>query len=527
MHRTLKAKNKILAACLLLCVNVSLVAQNNNAQRIALVIGVKNYQHVTPLQNTLNDAGDMAASLKSKGFKVVEVYDPKTKRDMQDAVVKYFQLLENNKNGMGMVYYSGHGMQVDGSNYLVPTQANPQIKADLDDQCLNMDYIMRAIEQAGNDLNIFVLDACRNNPFRGFYRSAEQGLSMVATPKGSYIVYATKPGSVASDGTGRNGLFTSKLLKYLNTEGLNIEQVFKRVAADVGKESNDAQRPWIASDYTGDFYFTPGKASTQPTVNTQQPVTVEKESTNSVPVNIPDSQPTFRNEEVVNDNRYLTPLANTVQTQWIKREEFTMNMSIAQNGSPMNLGTVRVSIRPSAKQLVIAQQLRFTMYGATSVWSDSTVADFPSLAPRYYAAFNDFRDIKINFTNRSVNGYYYDKMTFAQTPISDAVSGNFFDYSLSTYMLAWLPLREGYQAQIPVYAVTTAMDRGEKTISIISTTSGNYRTRSGQTVSVFVLEVIDDATQITSRLFIGKTDRVLYEITMPTENGLMTLQRAY
>ena len=167
------------------------------------------------------------------------------------------------------------------------------------------------------------------------------------------------------------------------------------------------------------------------------------------------------------------------------------------------------------------------MYGATSVWSDSTVADFPSLAPRYYAAFNDFRDIKINFTNRSVNGYYYDKMTFAQTPISDAVSGNFFDYSLSTYMLAWLPLREGYQAQIPVYAVTTAMDRGEKTISVISTTSGNYRTRSGQTVSVFVLEVIDDATQITSRLFIGKTDRVLYEITMPTENGLMTLQRTY
>lgn len=174
-----------------------------------------------------------------------------------------------------MVYYSGHGMQVDGSNYLIPTQADPKIKADLDDQLLNVDYMMQAIEQAGNSLNICVLDACRNNPFRSFSRSAEKGLSMVSTPKGSYVVYATKPGSVASDGTGRNGLFTSKLLKYINAEGLNIEQVFKRVAAEVSAESNDAQRPWIASDFTGDFFFTPGKGDTLNalpviTVNTQQ-----------------------------------------------------------------------------------------------------------------------------------------------------------------------------------------------------------------------------------------------------------------
>ncbi len=225
-------------------------------KRLALVIGVKSYQYVSPLQNSLNDARDMSASLKAKGFEVIEVYDPKTKREMQDAIRKYFGLLQNQKNTAGLVFYSGHGMQVDGSNYLIPAQANPQIKADIDDQCLNMDYVMGAIEQAGNPLNIFILDACRNNPFRSFYRSNEQGLSMVNTPKGSYIVYSTKPGSVASDGIGRNGLFTSKLLKYLDSDGLNIEQVFKRVAADVSIESNDAQRPWIASDYTGDFYFT-------------------------------------------------------------------------------------------------------------------------------------------------------------------------------------------------------------------------------------------------------------------------------
>lgn len=242
---------------LLLLISISLYAQNPQ-EKYALVIGVKSYTHVQPLANSLNDAKDLSATLKQKGFQVVELYDPKTKRDMQDAVRKYFTLLQGKDNVAGMVFYSGHGMQVDGQNYLIPATANPQIKADLDDQCLSMDYVMRAIEEAGNGLNIFVLDACRNNPFRSFSRSAEKGLSMVNAPRGSYIVYATKPGAVASDGTGRNGLFTSKLLKHINEEGLKFEEVFKRVAADVAQESSDAQRPWISSDYTGDFYFNPG-----------------------------------------------------------------------------------------------------------------------------------------------------------------------------------------------------------------------------------------------------------------------------
>lgn len=232
-------------------------------QKYALIIGVKSYQYVAPLKNSVNDAHDMAATLKKKGFIVVELYDPANKRVMVDAILKYFKLLQAQPNATGLVFYSGHGLQIKGVNYLIPTQANPQIEADLDDQCVNMDYVMRAIEQAENRLNIFILDACRNNPFISFSRSAEKGLSMVNTPKGSYIVYATKPGSIASDGTGRNGLFTSKLLEYINTEGLNIEQVFKNVARDVASESDDAQRPWIASDYTGDFYFTPGSGSAE------------------------------------------------------------------------------------------------------------------------------------------------------------------------------------------------------------------------------------------------------------------------
>ena len=225
-------------------------------KKVALVIGIQHYSAIAPLRNTLNDAHDMAATLKKKGFEVMELYDPETKRELQDGLMKYFNRVVGDPELAGLIYYSGHGMQVDGVNYLIPTRADPKVKADLDDQCVKMEYLMKVLEEAGNPLNILIMDACRNNPFRGFSRGTERGLNIVDTPKGSYIVYATKPGSVASDGEGVNGLFTSKLLKYINEPSLNIEQVFKKVAKDVAEESHDEQRPWISSDYTGDFYFT-------------------------------------------------------------------------------------------------------------------------------------------------------------------------------------------------------------------------------------------------------------------------------
>jgi tetratricopeptide (TPR) repeat protein len=229
------------------------IASFNN--RLALVIGVKTYKNISALRNPLNDAEDMSANLKKLGFTVIELFDPSTKRQIQDAIRKYQSILKQHKDAVGLIFYSGHGMQVDGANYLIPGGAEMQIKADVEDQCVNMDYIMTAIEEAKNALNIFILDACRNNPFSGFDRSGERGLSVITAPVGSYIVYATKPGSVASDGEGRNGLFTNYLLKHMLTPNLNIEQLFKKVARDVGTVSNNMQRPWISSDFTGDFYF--------------------------------------------------------------------------------------------------------------------------------------------------------------------------------------------------------------------------------------------------------------------------------
>ena len=254
-------------------------AQNQIQQRFALVIGVNDYIYVQPLRNSLNDAQDISATLKTNGFKVIEVYNPKTKRELQDAIRTYFNLLNNQTDAAGLVFYSGHSMQVDGVNYLLPTTSNPQIKADLDDQAVKMDYMLGAIEQAGNPLNIFIMDACRNNPFRSFTRSVDPGLSQVNAPKGSYVLYATAPGSVASDGTGRNGLFTSKLLKYINTPNVAIEQVFKNVARDVQGESDGLQVPWMNISYFGDFYFSGIGSSAVPVYI---PVTSNKEPTEKV-----------------------------------------------------------------------------------------------------------------------------------------------------------------------------------------------------------------------------------------------------
>lgn len=352
---------------------VSLFGLQGLAQpkKYALVIGVKSYQHVAPLKNSLNDARDMAGTLKAKGFTVVELYDPATKRIMQDGILKYFKLLQAQPQAVGLVFYSGHGMQVKGVNYFIPSQANPQIEADLDDQCVNMDYVMRAIEQAGNGLNIFIVDACRNNPFRSFSRAGEKGLNMVETPKGSYIVYATKPGSVASDGNGRNGLFTSKLLQYIDTEGLNIEQVFKQVARDVASATGDAQRPWIASDYTGDFYFTPAGGKAKPKSEIQPTAKIEVQA---------DPQSVVRaNENQSNDGESITIGTQVWQSRNLDVDHFANGDPIQEARTPEEWSRADANKRP-AWSYYDGDPANGETYGKIYNWY--AVSDPRGLAPR-------------------------------------------------------------------------------------------------------------------------------------------------
>jgi hypothetical protein len=237
----------VIVACLLLLT----AAQAHAERRVALVIGNGAYPSA-PLKNPVNDAKDMAAALQRLGFDVMLLTN--ANQQQMDSSVREFGL-KLRQGGAGLFYYAGHGLQVGGENYLVPVNANIQTESDVRFTCLPAGMVLGKMEDARNDLNIIILDACRNNPFARSFRSAEQGLAKMDAPTGSLISYATAPGSVASDGAGRNGLFTQHLLKNMATPGLSVEEMFKRVRQSVVADTNRKQVPWEASSLIGQFYF--------------------------------------------------------------------------------------------------------------------------------------------------------------------------------------------------------------------------------------------------------------------------------
>lgn len=248
----------IMRRLLTLLLLVALACPAIAERRIALVIGNGKYPG-SPLSNPANDARDMAAALRHLGFEVIEKSDV-SQREMNRAITLFGEKL--NADTVAVFFYAGHGLQVRGKNYLVPIDAQIASEASVRSETVDVDAIL---EQLGSSpLNVVILDACRNNPFERRFRSTGGGLAQMDAPKGTLIAYATAPGKVASDGTGRNGLYTQELLKLLQTPGLPIESVFKRVRANVAKATGDQQVPWEASSLTGDFFFKPGHDNNHP-----------------------------------------------------------------------------------------------------------------------------------------------------------------------------------------------------------------------------------------------------------------------
>lgn len=226
-------------------------------RRVALVIGNGAYK-AGPLKNPPNDARDMAASLKSLGFEVI-LRENAGLAQMEQAVDQFWASLK--KGGVGLFFFAGHGLQVKGVNYLVPVDANIQVEQDVKVRCLDVNLVLGRMEDAGNPLNLVILDACRNNPFARAWRNSGQGLAKMDAPTGTLIAYATAPDSVAADGAGKNGVYTGHLLRSMHTPGLTIENVLKQTRVAVLNETGRKQIPWEASSLTGDFYFTgPGLA---------------------------------------------------------------------------------------------------------------------------------------------------------------------------------------------------------------------------------------------------------------------------
>jgi uncharacterized caspase-like protein len=240
--------------------------------RIALIIGNSAYRQ-SPLTNPVNDAQAMAATLGTLGFTVTKLENA-SKGQMADAIRKFGDAIK--RGGIGLFYFAGHGLQVQGENFLLPVDANIEDMNQVMAQGVEAKKVLQEMSSAKNSLNLVILDACRNNPFtqsasRGLNTQPDKtdgrtradkagGLAPMEALVGTLIAFATAPDSVAADGTGKNGVYTENLLRNLTEPGLKVEEVFKRTRFAVRQETGGRQVPWENTSLEGDFYFVPPAA---------------------------------------------------------------------------------------------------------------------------------------------------------------------------------------------------------------------------------------------------------------------------
>ncbi|MDI1262358.1 MAG: caspase family protein [bacterium] len=232
-------------------------------KRVALVVGNSNYRSIGPLDNPRNDAKLMAETLRGIGFTLIgdrEQLDL-DKASLDSAVQSFGSALAG--ADVALFYYAGHGVQVRGSNYMVPVGANPTREADVDFQMVDLALVLRQMEGSGTRLNLMILDACRNNPFgsRGL-RATSGGLAQMTAPEGTLISYATQPGNVAQDGADGNSPYTKALAATIRRAGLEIFETFNEVGLAVKRSTRGQQQPWLSSSpIDGKFYFVPATTS--------------------------------------------------------------------------------------------------------------------------------------------------------------------------------------------------------------------------------------------------------------------------
>jgi TPR repeat protein len=241
-------------------------------KRVALVVGNSAYQNVAPLENPVNDATLMADTLKGLGFSLTGngAQLNLDKRALDDAVQAFGRQVQG--ADVAMFYYAGHGVQVRGSNFLVPINANPTREADVDFQMVDLNLVLNQMQGSGTRLNMVILDACRNNPFGGRgLRSAEGGLAQLRAPDGTLISYATQPGNVAQDGRDGHSPYTRALAATMRRPGLDLFQTFNEVGLAVKRTTGGSQQPWVSSSpIDGDFFFS-GRQGPAPSTDAAPP----------------------------------------------------------------------------------------------------------------------------------------------------------------------------------------------------------------------------------------------------------------
>jgi uncharacterized caspase-like protein/formylglycine-generating enzyme required for sulfatase activity len=222
--------------------------------RVALVIGNSAYPS-GPLRNPANDAELMADTLRKVGFDVIERRNA-DQVTMKRAIQEFGKRLEDaGPKAVGLFYYAGHGVQLGGRNYLIPTTAGIEREGDVEIEAVSADWVIEQMRYARNALNIVILDACRNNPFARSLRSASRGLAVMDVPTGILIAYSTAPGTVAQDGSGRNSPYTTALTQAMLELHEPLADLFQDVRVEVMSATEQKQVPWEDSSLTGRFYF--------------------------------------------------------------------------------------------------------------------------------------------------------------------------------------------------------------------------------------------------------------------------------
>ena len=269
--------SSVLGGAIAFWITLAIVQPAVAERRVALVVGNSNYANVSRLPNPRNDADDMISRLKTMNFEVIPGLDL-DRNGLLNALAAFGRAAEG--ADVALFFYAGHGLQVNGQNYLVPTDAKVEYEAELDIALIPVPLVMQQLAR-GSRVNIVLLDACRDNPFAkdlsrtlGTRSSSAlgRGLSRIQSASGTFIAFATQPDNVAQDGDGRNSPFTRAFLANMDKSGLSLSDLMIEVRNEVMRQTNGKQVPWDSSSLTGRFSFKiEGTVTIAPQASPSQP----------------------------------------------------------------------------------------------------------------------------------------------------------------------------------------------------------------------------------------------------------------
>ncbi|MGI9354038.1 MAG: caspase family protein [Rhizobiaceae bacterium] len=230
-------------------------AQINAGRRLALVVGNTSYHNVTPLKNAVRDADAVSEALTNLGFEIVLLKNANAS-DIEAAVERIREKADDAE--AILFYYSGHGFQMQGSNFLVPVDAVMRDRSKIAQETLRLDAIIASLQKKGRQTLVF-LDACRNDPLPASVRAqtSGQGLAQLKTGKGTFVAFATQPGNVTADGAGDRSPFTNAFVEHVETPGISISDMMIRIRNTVEENTLQRQTPWDQSSLRSQFYFNP------------------------------------------------------------------------------------------------------------------------------------------------------------------------------------------------------------------------------------------------------------------------------